>query len=77
MPYIIKKVKSGQFFVENKSTGRKFSNKVLSLPKAKAQLAALEIHAHDYPKAHGKGMHLKKGSAAAKAFMSHLRSLRK
>jgi hypothetical protein len=73
MPYTIVK-KRNKFFVENKSSGRKFSKRPLPLSHAKAQLAALEIHAHDYK---GKGrFHLgkalkkrtKRRALAAKAY---------
>jgi len=49
MPYAIqKKGNSNKFWVKNKTTGRKFSKKPLPLSRAKAQLAALEIHTHDH-----------------------------
>jgi hypothetical protein len=51
MPYAIqKKRNSNKFWVKNKTTGRKFSKQPLSFSRAKAQLAALMIHAHDYTK---------------------------
>jgi len=57
MPYtIVKKRNTHKFFVKNKSSGHKFSKQPLSLSRAKAQLAALEIHAHDYK---GKGRRIK------------------
>ena len=59
MPYTIVKKRNTthKFFVKNKSSGRKFSKQPLSLSRAKAQLAALEIHAHDYK---GKGRRARK-----------------
>ena len=45
MPWKIQKSGSG-YYVVTTSTGRKHSKHTLSLKKAKAQLAALHIHAH-------------------------------
>ena len=53
MPWAIKEVpgsKPKKYFVETISTGRKHSEKPLSLMMAKRQLAALHIHADEKKK---------------------------
>jgi hypothetical protein len=46
MPYILKRVKNG-YYVVNAITGKKYSNKPLTLAMAKRQLTALHIVTHE------------------------------
>ena len=57
MPYRLQKLRSG-YFVENKKTGRHYSKRALSRPRALAQLRAIEIHTH------GKGFQAAVGTSA-------------
>ena len=42
MPYQLKKVKNG-YYVENKSTKKKYSNKPIPLKNARAQMRVLQV----------------------------------